>query len=285
MNTPLRIGVIGVGAVYRRFYRPALGRSPQFTLIAAADPAAKDFTAAPLYPSAEAMLEAHALDGVIVLSPPGLHAEHVALATSRGLRVLVEKPPALAVAEIDSWPHPELVTPAFAKRYLPRYRRGFGSGRQWRFRFETDPVSWGALQPEPVERDLLAHAADLATWLSGEAIREVTEVERQPKRARGVFVLSEGGRFEWEVAHGDSYIERLELDGRELATGAPTILERVQRRLRRRPGGDVAAICLLLADWVDAIGGASPSMLPTVADARSCAAVIEAVERVSLREP
>ena len=276
--TDFAVGSIGAGAVFRRLYAPSIPRCKDVRLVAVSDPAMPSIDGAKVYASAEEMLESTTLDGVIVLSPPALHAAHVALCAERGLRVLVEKPPAVTVAEVDAWPRPELITPAFSRRYEARYALRTLPGRQWQFTLQTDPAGWGASGIEPVERDLLPHAADIAAWVTGEEIVRTIGSRRGPEMASGVFEMSKGGAFSWEVRHGDSHIERLSLDGQVRVTEKIGFRERAEIRLGRERPPDVRAITMLLRHWSGSISTEDMGPLATVADARACAAVIEAVE-------
>ena len=78
MNRPTRLGVFGAGQVYRQLYAPALAARPEFRVVGSADPVAPARFRRP-----EDLLAAAEVDGVIVLSPPALHAEHVGLALAR----------------------------------------------------------------------------------------------------------------------------------------------------------------------------------------------------------
>lgn len=281
----LRVGVIGAGQVFTRLYLPALRRQAGLGLAGAADPALPAIPGVAVYATEDELFHATRLDALLVLSPPSLHAAHVAAGVARGLHVLVEKPPALTTAEVDAWPAagPASVTPAFSRRFWKRYSGAKRVGAKWRFTLKTDPNQWGAVQPDPVERDLLPHAADLAGWLSGERIVAVEEVARTRESASGLFRLSGGGEFRWDVAHGDEYVEELTVDGRVLG-GAPGVLETLGDRVLRRPPQDVRGVERLLSEWAAMLNGRSAPSLPTGADARACAAVIEAVEREPVQD-
>ncbi len=291
MNTGTRdrvihVGVLGAGRVFARLYLPALRRQAALELAAAADPAMPSISGVTVYPSEQDLIRAAPLDALVVLSPPALHAAHVAAGAAHGLHVLVEKPPALTTAEADAWPPagPVTVTPAFSRRFWDRYAGPKRPGAKWRFTLKTDPLQWGALRPEPVERDLLPHAADLAGWLSGERIATVEDVVRTGESVSGVFRLDGGGEFRWEVAHGPAYVEHLTLDG-EPVGAAPGPIASLRGRLLRRPPQDVRGVERLLSEWAASLIGRPAPSLPTVADARTCAAVIEAVEREPLHGP
>lgn len=276
MNRPIRLGVFGAGQVYRQLYAPALALRPEFRVVGSADPVAPARFRRP-----EDLLAAAEVDGVIVLSPPALHAEHVGLALARGVRVLVEKPPATTIAGVDGWANPELVACAFSRRYWKPYRNPMRGARHFVYELQTNPATWGARAAEPVERDLLPHAADLAGWLSGSAIADIQSVSRGPSSASGTFLLENGGRFEWRVAHGESFSESLTCDGTAVPAAIPGPVGEALRRLRRAPTAAVAGLSALLADWAASFDGPRPATLPGIDAARSCARVIETVERVA----
>jgi len=278
----LRIGSSAPAGLFTLgLYLPALRRRRPLELVGAADPAGPVVPGVATYQSEDELFRATELDALLVLSPPSLHAAHIAAGVERGLHVLVEKPPALNVAEVDAWPGagPATVTPAFSRRFWKRYSGPKRRGATWRFTLKTDPAQWRALRTEPVERDLLPHAADLAGWLSGERIVAVEEVARGRAAASGVFRLSGGGEFRWEVAHGDQYVEHLTVDDRALA-GPPGAIESIRDRFLRRPPQVVRGVQRLLSGWAAMLTGHASPALPTTADARACAAVIEAVEQV-----
>lgn len=272
---PLRVGVIGAGQVWRRLYAPALERTAGFNIGAIADPVpAPGVTVSSVHE-----LLGEALDCALVLSPPAFHAEHVLACLERGLPVLVEKPAATATSEVEAWEQAggaNLVRPAFSRRYWPAYRQGGRNGHQWDFRLHTNPAEWGATSADPVAFDLLPHAADLASWVSGEGIASVKVFERSETRLRGAFQLGGGGRFAWDVAHTTTYLEELRMDGNATAR-TEGLASRIGRRLSRRPDPPVQAIMEMLDDWVLALAGATPPRLGTFTDARTNAAIIEQV--------
>ncbi len=274
--TPLRLGVIGAGQVWRRLYQPALRRTNAFEIAAIADPATNG---AATFETPERMLETSTFDCVAVLSPPSLHSEHVLRCLERNLPVLVEKPPALATTELDAWVAAggsSLVRPAFARRYWTAYQHAGRNGHEWKLDLQTSPASWEAVSVDPVAQDLLPHAIDLARWLSGEEITSLRVLARADDHIRAEAALSGGGTFSWNVAHGTAYREELRLDGRRLKT-SESLTDRLRQRLLRQPPRDVAAITAMLNDWALALAGAHPTRLPTLADAR---ANVDAIERL-----
>jgi len=101
-----RIGIIGSG--FRGIYSfgKMLVARPDAELVALADTngerpkaAAKTLGITPaIYPSAEAMLAAEQLDGVIITTPDYLHEAHAIAAFKSGAHILVDKPMATTVA-------------------------------------------------------------------------------------------------------------------------------------------------------------------------------------------
>ncbi len=267
-----RLGVIGCGAAFERLYAPALKRVDAFSVCGAADPVAVPGGIA-RFGSAEDLVANAGVDCLLVLSPPALHEAHVALALRAGLPVLVEKPPALEPGACLGWN--ELVTPAFPRRYWPRYERR-RDVREWRFVLETDPRTWGARHQAGALTDLLPHAVDLARWLSGSDITTTMVATALPRGARGEFGLESGATFAWEVRHGGGYAEQLEADGR--AVRAPAgIATRLARRLGRSPTEDVAAVMAMLSDWNKRLAGGEAPRLATARDAVRCVEVLASV--------
>lgn len=277
---PLRLAVAGTGQVFRRLYLPALQLLPgRFTLAALADPVDPAIPGVPAFPTLEACLAAIEADALLVLSPPACHAAHVDAGLSAGLHVLVEKPPALHLADIAGWEHPARgsVRAAFTRRLWPGYRPAPAPApAEWRYLLETDPAAWRPRQPSPVEHDLLPHAVDLARWLTGADLRQAAEPRRGPRRLTGRFELPGGGSFHWEVAHARSYREHLTRDGRTIACFPR---RRLHHPFRRRTPHDVAAVAEFLAAWAESLcPGAPPDpRLPSFADLAAVVGVLEAV--------
>ncbi len=107
---PIRLGIIGCGAIVRAQHLPALLRTRAFDLVALADPsrAAASATAAawPGVPPAHhtdhlALLAAGSCDAVLVATPNNSHAAIVADCLEAGVHVLCEKPVAFTVEEHD----------------------------------------------------------------------------------------------------------------------------------------------------------------------------------------
>ena len=122
MDPPqLKLGVIGCGAIVRGQHLRALRRAGGFELAAVADPLAASAAAGAAawlgaeledervrrfmdrhhYPDHHAMLEAEALDAVLIATPNNTHAAIARRCIDAGLHIFCEKPVAFTVAEHD----------------------------------------------------------------------------------------------------------------------------------------------------------------------------------------
>ena len=101
-GVPIRVGIVGCGAVARRAHVPAWLDHPSAALVALCDPvpeasrtiAARFGLSCPMYESLEALLETSRPDVLDICSPGFLHVEQTRRALEAGCHVLVEKPPA-----------------------------------------------------------------------------------------------------------------------------------------------------------------------------------------------
>jgi len=107
MNSPLRIGVIGLGRAFTLML-PTFQQDPRVQLVAATDPLPqacaqfeKDFQGQ-VAPHAEALCALPDIDLIYIASPHGLHAQHTALAAQHGKHVWVEKPMAVSLSECQT---------------------------------------------------------------------------------------------------------------------------------------------------------------------------------------
>jgi D-galactose 1-dehydrogenase len=98
---PVRIGIVGVGKIARDQHLPVLSASDEFELVAVASRNAS-VEGVPSYAALGEMLRAHPeLDAVSLCTPPqGRHAL-AAEALAAGKHVMLEKPPAATLSEIE----------------------------------------------------------------------------------------------------------------------------------------------------------------------------------------
>ena len=101
MKHPTRVGIAGLGQIAPYHLRSIEGRPDLFTLAAACDPVAatRDPLRVPVHDDVTAMLDGAEVDAVVVATPPSMHATIASEALSRGIDVLLEKPPTLSRAE------------------------------------------------------------------------------------------------------------------------------------------------------------------------------------------
>jgi len=120
--------------------------------------------------------------------------------------VLVEKPAALSLAEVEPWGDAgplSLVAAGFSKRFWPFYQGALaraGAGADLHLEMEVNVKNWGSFAeqaPSP-ERDVLPHLIDLCRWWTGE---EIVSVE----------ATVQGGRAE-ALTDGDAVRLRLTAD-------------------------------------------------------------------------
>jgi predicted dehydrogenase len=130
--TPLRVGIVGLGAVARVVYLPLLARRPEaFRVTALCDLSRTllddcgDRLAVPArgrHADLTALLEAGGVDAAIVLTS-GSHAEAARLCAAAGLPTLVEKPLGYTLAEVDALRGCDLVQVGYMKLFDPAVRR------------------------------------------------------------------------------------------------------------------------------------------------------------------
>ena len=100
---PIRIAIIGYGKIARDQHLPSIAADPRFELAAIVSPRSQADEGVPVFASTEKMLVAMAgqLDAVAVCTPPAVRLDVAAAAFGAGLAVLLEKPPAATLGEIE----------------------------------------------------------------------------------------------------------------------------------------------------------------------------------------
>jgi predicted dehydrogenase len=94
----IKLGLVGVGKIARDQHLPVLAASPDFELVAAASRNAK-VEGVPTCETLAAMLDAHpSIEAVSLCTPPAPREADARLALSRGVHVLLEKPPAATLS-------------------------------------------------------------------------------------------------------------------------------------------------------------------------------------------
>lgn len=107
-GSPVRIGLIGTGAISQLAHLPVLSKLRGATLVTLCDndgPKARAladrFGIPDVFTDIEDLLEFDAVDAVIVATPNHLHEPHVLAAISAGVDVLCERPLALSVRGVE----------------------------------------------------------------------------------------------------------------------------------------------------------------------------------------
>ena len=99
----IRIAIVGYGKIARDQHVPAIAANPAFELAAIVSPRASADEGVPVFTDTREMLEAMPgkLDAVAICTPPTVRLEVAAAAFDAGLAVLLEKPPAATLGEIE----------------------------------------------------------------------------------------------------------------------------------------------------------------------------------------
>jgi predicted dehydrogenase len=99
----IRIAIIGYGKIARDQHVPSIAADPRFELAAVVSPRAPADEGVPVFPGHEALLGAMAgeLDAVAICTPPTVRLAVARAAFAAGLDVLLEKPPAATLGEIE----------------------------------------------------------------------------------------------------------------------------------------------------------------------------------------
>jgi D-galactose 1-dehydrogenase len=99
----IRIAIIGYGKIAKDQHVPSIAADPRFELAALVSPRAAADEGVPVFPSHDALLEqmADQLDAVAICTPPTVRLPIAQACFAAGLDVLVEKPPAATLGEIE----------------------------------------------------------------------------------------------------------------------------------------------------------------------------------------
>ncbi|HEX2559194.1 Gfo/Idh/MocA family oxidoreductase, partial [Phenylobacterium sp.] len=98
---PVKLAIVGVGKIARDQHLPVIAASPDFELAAAASRSTgvdgvKSFTSL-----AELLYACPDVEAVSLCTPPVGRAQDARLAIARGVHVLLEKPPAATLSDVD----------------------------------------------------------------------------------------------------------------------------------------------------------------------------------------
>jgi predicted dehydrogenase len=229
MSDPLRIGIIGGGAIVQVAHLPVLRKSKSIKVAAICDTdlpkvraIASRFSVPDAFDDIEDVLRVDGLDAVVICTPNHLHEAHILAALDAGVHVLVEKPLATSAASAQR------IIRAAEKRdrgvlmvgMNHRYRPDVQIVRSFVQSGELGQVdsvrgSWHVFRPSRAQlgwrqrRDLSGGGAmldlgtsilDLAFWLAGtptpvrvSAALDSSGDERAVEQSGSAFVVCENG--------------------------------------------------------------------------------------------
>ena len=225
MSNPLRVGIIGSGAIVQVAHLPTLRKLKTVDVRAICDndlPKARAiadrFGIANAFDDIEDLLGYEELDALVLCTPNHLHESHILAALSADLHVLVEKPLALSSASAQKIAKAaeksgKVVLVGMNHRYRPDVQlvRSFVQSGELGV---VDSVrgSWHVFRPSRAQlgwrqkRELSGGGAmldlgltmlDLAFWLAGNPVPErvtaALDVERGVEQSGSAFVVCEGG--------------------------------------------------------------------------------------------
>jgi predicted dehydrogenase len=197
LSTPLRIALIGCGAITEQYYAPALkeaGKHTSLEVTALFDPAQQRLNALePSFPGAAPLIEFEALiaarpDLAIVASPPKFHAAQTIALLRAGVHVLCEKPLACTLDEANQMvaaaqTADRLLAVGLFRRFFPALQTikalmaGGALGAPTSFHFaECGAFNWPAASASFFQKqhsqggvllDLGVHLLDLSCWWFG----------------------------------------------------------------------------------------------------------------------
>ena len=100
---PIRIAIVGYGKIAKDQHVPSIAADPKFELAALVSPRARADEGVPVFASHQALIDAMAsgLDAVAICTPPTVRLDVARACFEAGLDVLVEKPPAATLGEIE----------------------------------------------------------------------------------------------------------------------------------------------------------------------------------------
>lgn len=100
-NTPIRLGIVGVGKIVRDQHLPAVAGNKDYALVSAASRNATVDGVANFSTIEEMLASDVAIDAVSLCQPPAVRYQAAQLALAAGKHVFMEKPPGATVSEVE----------------------------------------------------------------------------------------------------------------------------------------------------------------------------------------
>lgn len=229
INRPIQWGIFGLGRVVQNGFTPALLASERALLVACAaykpeqaQAFADKFKIARAHADFAAMLRNPEVDAVYIATPNSLHFEHASQALAAGKHVLCEKPLAMTAQEgqqlvAAAAAANRLLAVCFQFRFEPvlaRVRELVLGGAIGELRALTlhgaSPVgqarSWRQNAAEGgVLSDLGVHLLDLARWITGKELTDISARTTPPDMTRDpvqtITLLGRLGPFAHALVH------------------------------------------------------------------------------------
>lgn len=296
MRAPVRLGIVGAGRLTEVGYLPAAAVSGGVEVVCVADPDAerRELAAAvgvAAHESAEDMLAAGGMDGVVVASPPATHEPAARLVAANGLPALVEKPPApdlagtLRLAALDPAPY---------VGFNRRFGLGLGlagaapAGGEIELELRYRRFKWSPVEVrDPALLDLAPHLIDLALLAGIGAPRRVSARSRRPERVT-IEIEGEAAKARIACACDRPYRETVVVRD---AQGDPTTRRRIGgivrgalSRVTPGPHPLVASLAAQLDEFALAVRGQGGAALASAAQGGAVMAVVAAAAESLARE-
>lgn len=290
MSGELQLGLVGCGRLAERGYVPAARLARGVRLAAVADPvAARRAAAAPGvagFDGAGELLEAAAVDALVVATPVESHLEVARLAAAAGLPSLVEKPPAHDAAEARELarldPAPRF---GFNRRFEPEVEALRASlpregALELRLELRYRRRTWRAYEERAdALLDLGPHLVDLARFLSGAEPSRV-RAGLEPEAATAELDLGARGHALLRCSCASPYGELVEVRAGGRVAGRSRrggLIRGVLERARGVPAG--AGLVPALARQLEAFAAAARGeAAPALATADDAVAVMKALD-------
>ena len=277
----IRIAIVGYGKIARDQHVPSIAADPRFELAAVVSPRAPADEGVPVFPSHDAMLAAMpgGLDAVAICTPPTVRLAIARAAFAAGLDVLLEKPPAATLGEIEeiarlgresgqtlftAWHSQHAAAVAAARAALAGKNvcalriswhedvRKWHPGQEWIWA----PGGFGVFDPGINALSIATRILPSRLFVR-EAVLSFPENKQTPIAARIAFE-GEAGRFEadldWRYTEGERWTIRVETEeGRVvelLGGGARMTLDGEPQPVEA--GGEYPALYARFAELVEA---------------------------------
>jgi predicted dehydrogenase len=264
--SPVRVGVLGCGAIASYFHLRALQRTAGATLVAAADPdagarsEARRLASIPIHDRSDELLARNDIDAVVICAPTAAHAELAVAAARSGKHVYVEKPLATSMEDaervVDAVEKARVTAVVgFNRRLHPLFARArelLDAGRIGRLRAVQavfcEPAPVGGLPAWKQHRetgggvllDLASHHIDLLRWYLRDevwvVVASLTSDATEHDGAQLDLAFEKGVRAQCYFSFGSGMADHLELFGEagtlRVDRYRPTVEVRGPRRFR-----------------------------------------------------